>query len=219
MSRYQLPVYVGESPEGPFNRGAAINDAARKADADVARWCGDGETWRVAVVHDADTIAAPHVVDHAVGRILLNEAEVVYPYETYTYLDNYSSGQVQYRKRGPWFLSPEIHPTQGVRTTVRHHHVSGAMVVSRSAWEAVGGFIELEGWGAEDEIMHWLFKTFATPPIWLKGGAYHLFHPANRNSGDENDQANHQILADVMSLAPVPDQLRDYLRDGGHHVP
>jgi len=212
-----IPKYSGEQSDwdwwsapgpldGPFNRGAAINEAARLFD-----------DWEVAVIHDADTICSPDMIRAAVWRIQNHKAGVIFPYETYTYLDQWSSDRIiQYGDMG--FLSPEVHPVEGVRTTVRHHHVSGAMVVSRAAWDAVGGFIELPGWGAEDYIMYWLFKTFATEPVWMKGGAYHLWHPASRNDGSVEQVTNAQILADVMSLAPVPDQLRDYLREGGHPI-
>jgi hypothetical protein len=193
--------------DGPFNRGAAINEAAKIVD-----------DWDVAIIHDADTICSPMAIQAAVFRVRNHGSGVVYPFETYTYLDQWSSDRiVKYGQMG--LISPERHPTEGFRTTVRHHHVSGAMVVSRSAWDKVGGFIELSGWGAEDEIMHWLFKTFATEPVWMKGGAYHLYHPAARNDGSVEQTTNHQILADVMSLAPAPDQLRDYLKDGGHDIP
>ena len=203
-----LDVWSAPGPlKGPFNRGAAINEASRVI-----------EPWDIAVIHDADTICSPKSIQAAVWKVRNFGVDVVFPYETYTYLDQWSSDRIiKYGDMG--FISPEIHPTQGTRTTVRYHHRSGVMVVSRKAWEAVGGFIELDGWGAEDEIMHWLFKTFATEPVWMKGGAYHLWHPAPRNNGSEHDRTNHQILADVMSLAPIPDQLRMYLRDGGHWVP
>lgn len=195
--------------EGPFNRGAAINQASDLVNDD----------WDIAVVHDADTICNPNAVRAAVWKIQNHGVGVVFPYETYTYLSQWSTDRIiKYGDIG--FISPEIHPVEGVRTTVRYHHVSGAVVVSRRAWEQVGGFIELEGWGAEDQIMHWLFKTFAVPPTWMRGGAYHLWHPANRNDpNDPHDQINHNILADVMALAPAPDQLRDYLREGGHPIP
>jgi hypothetical protein len=203
------PVVMGHSPLGPFNRGAAINVASEHA--------GD---WEIAIIHDADTLTSPWQLRRAVQHIDRGHFSVVYPFETYTYLDKWSTqtlldGHGYVSTKEHWFLSPED-DGQNFRTTVRHHHVSGAVVVSRAAWEAVGGFIELEGWGAEDQIMHHLFKTFADKePFWSYGGAYHLWHPANRGGA----VTNHRILSDVMALTAVPDQLRQYLRDGGHPIP
>jgi len=203
------PIVVGSSPEGPFNRGAAVNDAARKA--------GD---WDIAIIHDGDTLINPWMLRRAVQEIDRDHFSVVYPFETYTYLDEWSTNSIitghgYTSTKEWWFLSPED-DGQNFRTTVRHHHVSGAVVVSREAWEAVGGFIELEGWGAEDQIMHHLFKTFTRrDPFWAFGGAYHLWHPSNRGGA----VTNHRILSEVMALTAVPDQLRQYLKEGGHPIP
>jgi len=201
------PVHTAPGPDGPFNRGAALNQAAAKTDADIL------------VIHDADTICDPLQLSRAVTWVN-NYGGICYPYETYTYLDQPSTDWIRSHPTGTWFVSPEVHHTQGFRTTVRHKHVSGAVVVSRQALAAVGGFIELQGWGAEDMIMHTLFETFVAGANWMQGGAYHLWHPAIRNDPNDASQiANHQILADVMSLSPVPDQLRSYLRQGGHPIP
>src|SRR5690349_1680299 len=51
------PIYEGVSPDGPFNRAAAINHAARQA----------GE-WDVAIVIDADVMLPEPNVTAAVGR-------------------------------------------------------------------------------------------------------------------------------------------------------
>lgn len=205
----RYPIYLGKSPDGPFNRGAAINDAARNA----------GQ-WDVAVVHDADTLVQPQQLVRGVVSVLANSG-VAYPYETYMYLNQESSDHIISHPDGPWFVSPEIHPTEVVRSTVRYHHVSGALAIDRATYDQVGGFIELEGWGAEDLIMHNLFEVFGNGVRWVRGGgAYHLWHPANRNDPkDACNMANHDMLADVMAMAVVPDVLKKYLVDGGHPIP
>ena len=210
-------VFLGESPGGPFNRGAAINDAARKA--------GD---WDVAVVLDADTIFDPWLLKVAICNTENPFRGCIFPFSTYMYLDDYSTKRLiekQYaRGEEQWaFLAPEYIQDDigdGFRRTVRWHHASGVQVVHRKAYEAVGGFVELQGWGAEDEIMRVLFETFTPGVKWQSGGAYHLWHPAARNDpNDEDANQNHQILADVLALSVVPDQLKEYLQYGGHPIP
>ena len=210
------PIHVGAGPEGPFNRGAAINEAARLA--------GD---WDVAVVTDSDNIVDPWLLKLAVGKILDrdNRYGCIYPYSTYMYLDEYSTRRILDWSHLPhddvkWsFLAPERHE-DGFRRSVRYHHASGVQVVTRAAYEAVGGFVELQGWGAEDEVMRVLLEVYGGGVRWQSGGAYHLWHPSNRNdSSDVNNVQNHRILSEVLSLSVVPDSLGEYLRAGGHPLP
>lgn len=211
LKHHHWGVHFGTSPDGPFNRGAAINFGALGA-----------EDWDILIVHDADNICDPHVLRDAINHAHIT-GQVTYPYKTYTYLDKESSTRIMYGDM--WFLSPEVHPTQVFRTTVRHKHYSGIQVIPRSAYEAVGGFIELEGWGAEDAIMDILFTLFAAGSHWLLGGAYHLWHPANRNDPkDIHNVSNHEVLSKLkrsMEMNRVDPQqaARITLSRFGHHIP
>jgi hypothetical protein len=211
-------IYTGAGPDGPFNRGAAINEAARKAGK-----------WDLAVITDSDNIMDPWMLKLAIGKLKSAQAEggvgCIYPFSTYMYLDEFSTRRIldwshMMDDDMKWaFLAPEHHK-DGFRRSVRYHHASGIQIVTREAYEAVGGFIELQGWGAEDEIMRILFEKFGGGVRWQSGGAYHLWHPANRNNPDDPyDVANHKVLADVSALVVVPDQLKEYLRNGGHPIP
>lgn len=201
-------VWLGESPSGPFNRGAAINDAARKA--------GD---WDVAIIHDADTFLPQQQMCRAQAHVV-RAGGVCYPYQSYIYLAERCSDFILAHPDGHWFIEPEHHPLFGYSTTVRHQHVSGVVVIDRESYCQVGGFIELEGWGAEDQIMHALYQTFTVGAQWRPGGAYHLWHPANRNDpADKNNVNNHAILARVQQMSTHPELLRKYLQEGGHLIP
>jgi len=215
QQNHPWPIYLGAGPDGPFNRGAAINRAAEAA--------GD---WDAAIISDSDNIVDPWLLRNAV-TVALSEDQCgcVYPFATYMYLDEYSTRRILNWSHNScddvkWsFLAPERHE-DGFRRSVRHHHASGIQVVTRAAYEAVGGFIELQGWGAEDEIMRVLFEVYGGGVRWQAGGAYHLWHPANRNDPqDVNNVQNHRILSEVLSLSVVPDSLGDYLRSGGHPLP
>lgn len=199
-------VHVGASPDGPFNRGAAINDAVRQAD-----------NWDIAVVHDADNICDPATLRFAV-HLAVETGKVIYPFETYTYLDEYTSNRLM--RDGCWFIAPEQHPAHGYRSTVRHHHYSGIQVIPRTAWDAVGGYIELTGWGAEDAIMNTVFEAFTPGVHWTNGGAYHLWHKANRNNPrDANNVRNHQIWSRVDNRRHNQSRLREYLATVGYVIP
>jgi hypothetical protein len=194
-------IFQGESPEGSFNRGAAINDAARKA--------GD---WDVAIVHDADNISDPDTLELAVQRAH-ETGGCVFPFSTYLYLDEFSTDRLI--DQDNWFVAPLRE-----RWAVISEHCSGIQVLSRTAYDKVGGFPELEGWGHEDCVMGQLLKAFAGGTEHLWGAAYHLWHgdgsdPERAKYGD----INRQVLADVLALSVVPDQLKEYLRTGGHPIP
>jgi hypothetical protein len=204
----EWPTHEGESPAGPFNRGAAINDAARKA--------GD---WDALIVHDADNICDPETLRWAV-RMAIATGKVYYPFETYTYLDKFTSDRLMHK--GNWFIAPELHPQHVFQTTVRRKHYSGIQVIPRQTYESAGGYIELTGWGAEDAIMNTIFETFGPGVEWLSGGAFHLWHHAWRNNPKDADNVrNHRIWADVHHIAQHehPIALRQYLATVGHLVP
>jgi len=210
------PIVCGSSPDGPFNRGAAINDAARR-----------GGQWDVLVVHDADNICDPTALRRAVNWSY-STGQVYYPFRTYTYLDEFSSNRLMHDD--VWFVSPEEDHARLFQTTVRLKHYSGIQVIPRPAYEAVGGYIELTGWGAEDDIMNTLFDVYANGSEWLEGAAFHLWHPANRNNPHDKDNVrNHMILNKIQKLQHLGSlnahrdytarALRGYLEDIGHHVP
>ena len=199
-NHYSWPIYLGESPEGPFNRGAAINDAARQAGG-----------FDVAVVHDADNISDPMLLERAV-QLAYEDRDCVFPFSKYLYLDEPSSNRLIYDDN--WFVAPGTDSW-----SILPRHLSGVQAISHAAYDAVGGFVELEGWGHEDIIMGTLLKTFTAGVRHLEGVAYHLYHGDTSPERKVCGEINRQILADVLSLAPVPDQLRMYLQEGGHRIP
>lgn len=200
---------IGASPDGPFNRGAAINNAVRAAD----------DSWDVVVVFDADNICDPETLRCAV-ELAYDTGKVVFPFETYIYLDEFTSNRLM--RGGCWFIAPELHPHNIFRTTVRRNHYSGIQVIPRQTYDAVGGYIELTGWGAEDAIMNTVFEVFGHGVEWLQGGAYHLWHPANRNNPrDVHNVRNHKIWSHVQAVAQrrAPEgALRRYLATVGYQI-
>lgn len=196
------PIVVGESPEGPFSRGAAINDAARKA-----------EDWDVALVSDADNICDPRRVREAMYRAH-QFGGCVFPHSSYLYLDEGSTNNLV--MRDSWFVAP-ISQRWGIISK----HCSGVQALSRVAYDKVGGFPELQGWGHEDMVMATMLRAFTQHYEHLDGVAYHLFHGDGHTDPERQKygEINRQILSDVMALEVLPGQLREYLQAGGHPIP
>src|SRR5690606_14366729 len=130
-AEHPWPIFEGESPDGPFNRSAALNDAAAQA--------GD---WDVAVILDTDVIVDPAAVREAVqradetGRLVITHSRRI---------DINRVGTQQILARGRVSVRP------GWRQSVWVESESSCIAVSRRLWDKVGGFDErFRGWGYED---------------------------------------------------------------------
>ena len=155
------PIYVGASPEGLFNRSAAINGAAAEA--------GD---WDVAIVCDSDTVVPAAQLEEAVATAhrtgLLTSAlskVVELSRESTDLLLTGADADVTHLKKDRTRTKDDM--TQ-----------SSVLAVPRSLWDAVGGFDEeFCGWGCEDNAF-WLAATVfgGGNPIRVQGSAFHLWH-------------------------------------------
>lgn len=183
----------GASPDGPFNRSAALNDAARKA--------GD---WDVAVIIDADVVADPLQVRQAVTGALETGA-VVLGFTDYHGLTPAATRRV---------LAGD-EPTPAGRIVTKREHESSIVVVPRTAWETIGGFDErFVGWGQEDVA----FAHSARLLVGLRrvpGPVYHLWHERTRERvrSSETYKAN-QELGQAYREAFDEDSVRA-VRSGG----
>jgi Glycosyl transferase family 2 len=207
-------IITHDSGEGPFNRGRAINNAAARED------------WDVAIVHDADNIADPEQVKLATERAD-RTGMTVFPFQAYMYLDEHSTTRLMSGEQ--MFLCP--YPREDLKLpwvkpyehTLRHRHYSGVQVIPRLAWEQVGGFIEMDGWGAEDASMKVLFDTFSAGVDWQQGTALHLWHEPAWRSNDRKarrlSHANHVRLRRIKRRRGNPRSLRELMREYGHIVP
>lgn len=154
------PIIESHHDEGPFNRSAAINAAAREA----------GE-WDVAVIIDADVLANPDAVRTAAdiaaatGRLVVshNDRIMLNKAGTTKILDGY---------KGPWRVKQMVE-------TVFTDSVSCALAVPRSAWDLVGGMDErFVGWGYEDSAFVIAAETLTGKPlVRLASELFHLHHP------------------------------------------
>lgn len=148
------PVFTGDT-EGIWSRAAAINAAAREAG-----------NWNVAIIADADTLFEPAVVKRAV-KLAAESAGAIRPHDHLFRLT--PSGSIVAARDGVKHLEP--------RHIDREHPGGGLLVVSREAWDRVGGYDErFIGWGHEDTAFNTALLLKAD---WdrIEGNAWHLWHP------------------------------------------
>lgn len=169
------PLLLTDSGHTPFNRSASRNLGATRADPS-----------EVVVVSDADVIPGAHwdptaqplsaIVDAA------QDGNLHYPFTTCRYLDHRSTQDVLNGQppTGSSGLEFEIPAAQG-----------GLMIMRAAAWHTAGGMDEeFTGWGYEDNHWHTRVTRTIGPPQHHPGVLWHLWHPAHRYRGDDNETAN-----------------------------
>lgn len=146
-------VVEGVSEDGPFNRSAAINAAARRP-------------WRVAVILDADTVVdGPRL---RAGVDAARQGLLVVPHDRFRSLTKRATNEVL---RGG--LQPEEAPVRWIRAETK----SSCLCIGRELWEEVGGFDErFRGWGFEDAAFYAACRQLAGVQR-LAGPVHHLWHP------------------------------------------
>lgn len=188
-------VIEGESPEGPFNRAAAINDAARKAG-----------NWDVAIIADSDAWVPEQNLDQAIiqarktGKLVSALSEV---YE----LDEDTSRHVT----SCGFLALDHTRVERVRTRDLETQ-SLCVVVPRPLFEAVQGFDErFIGWGGEDNAFWRACEIVGGTPERIPGPAYHLWHPSGAPANKAQDplyRANWDLWTKYSKARTVEDLRR-----------
>lgn len=186
-------VIVGASPNGPFNRSAAINQAA-------------AADWDVAIVHDADTIVPAHQLEAAVdtathtGRLTFAFTTVMELNRTCT--DHVlAAGSIDFDHLGVDLIRTEPLATQ-----------SSAVVITRPLWNRIGGFDEkFVGWSAEDNAFCRAATIIGGEPQRIGGHAFHLWHPHGRPPGSDPNYIRNQRRWRQYQSARTPSQI-DALR-------
>lgn len=183
-AEHSWPVFEGVSPDGPFNRSAAVNDAATQA--------GD---WDVAVILDTDVLVDPDAVREAVeradetGRLVITHSRRI---------DVNRVGTQQILTRGRVLVRP------GWRQNVWAESESSCVAVSRRLWDRVGGFDErFRGWGYEDSAFRIACELVAGEAIKLPGDVLHLWHERASTPDSPLRAKNAQLLARYRAASPV----------------
>lgn len=197
------PIVEGHHNDGPFNRSAAINDAAEKA--------GD---WDVAVVIDADVVANPDAV--RTGVELATQGFLVVTHDIRVMLNRSGTQKVLAGWDGPWW-------TRGTVEKVWYDSVSCSVAVSRDLWDQVGGFDPLfVGWGFEDTAFRIACETMSGRPLLrVSSEVYHLWHqpaPETRTSSPTR-QANARRKAAYEAARWDRDAIRRLLDERAEQPP
>lgn len=161
------PIVTAPGPlVGPFNRSAALNEAAEKA--------GD---WDVALFVDTDTLIDPHAARAAV-EIAYATNTMVLAGDERVMLTREGTSRILQGYNGNWRVP-------GIQERVYTDGCSSCVVVSRSLWDEVGGFDEhFVGWGWEDTCFRVVCETVSGKPmVKLSSAMFHLWHVTSH----END--------------------------------
>lgn len=154
-------VVIGRHDGGKFNRGWALNEAARRASSDSV----------VFVVADGDIIPDPDTVRSAVSMALSTGKKVA----TFTHRADLSQLGTEAVMRGDTAHSRSHFV--GRSTT----NVSSCFAISRESYEKVGGFDErFAGWGGEDNAFHATCDALVGAAVAVPRGSMkscmHLWH-------------------------------------------
>lgn len=153
-------ICIGEDPQEPFNRARARNNAFSQATSDTL------------LVADADTVFNPDPIMRAVWSVFSRRTWIL-PYDTYYNVTMDDTFEIL--KSDPAGSLPRPDRWDHRLTTA----VSGLLVLSREAFEKVGGYDErFEGWGYEDNAFQLALDTLYTPHERFFGEyCLHLWHP------------------------------------------
>lgn len=150
-------VHEGTHDDGPFNRAAAINEAARAAG-----------TWDVAVIADADSFVGADQLALTIDRTA-RTGQMGLAYDRFCYLSRPMTDAIVAGYQGSW--------EPGVEWTLPGT-CSSMVVVRHDVWDAADGFDEgFESWGMEDVAFSHAAQTFGCGLHRASGPVWHLWHP------------------------------------------
>lgn len=192
------PIIEGDHLEGPFNRSAALNDAASRA--------GD---WDVAILLDSDVLVDLNRVRQAV-TLAEQTGRVVHPFREWRGLKPQMTEKVLSGYRGDWSRN-------GIHQTYRTN-ISACVVVPRAVWGATGGFDErFQGWGWEDSAWMWAVKALTGGHLRIKGELWHLWHKPSpeKEPGSPLLAQNKELAMRYWNAVCDPDEMLSVLSEDG----
>lgn len=171
--------------DGPFNRAACINRAL------------NDESWDVAVIVDADTLAPLSRVQAAV-HWHLTPTRLLLPYRQRLLLsESYTRRLLADEAESPAMSAKAAALSLQHATPERYKAFrSGVVVVHRQLWEEVRGYDDrFVGWSAEDDAFADACEALgAGPPARLDGDIWHLWHPSAKPPSDDPNYLANQAL-------------------------
>ena len=173
----EFTVIEGHHDDGPFNRSAAINNAAAQMpDADVF------------IIADSDSFVDPDQLNKAVA-VAVGSGQVTFAYDRFAYLNRAMSDAVMAGFSGDWWTGVEF-TMQGT--------CSSMVVVPGNLWREYGGADEgFVGWGGEDIAISLALQTFGGGMRRVSGEVWHLWHAPAPHTHDDVFPARMQLYADA----------------------
>jgi hypothetical protein len=165
---------VGSGKGSTWRKGAAVNDALRRTNAEVV------------IIADADVFIDPDALTQAVDLVTRRFGWVV-PHTTVRRFDEETTQRILVTD----YRSLRLDEAGYARAPYQGMAGGGLVVVQRAHLEAIGGMPEqFEGWGCEDEALALALDTIIAPHKRLGHDLYHLWHPTLNDARSETYQAN-----------------------------
>jgi len=166
-----FPVFMGKSPDGPFNISAARNDAASRVNWDLAIFA-DADSY----VPRSQIIAGIQVAEKTRKMVIPHSRWVnIEPHEYSQFL---FEGWVEHRK------DRVIH--NGTKSSV--------VIIPREVYDEVNGFDErFQGWGWEDTAFYHAVTHLYGSVVHFEGNVWHFDH--ERPNADVNRGTDPHAIA------------------------
>lgn len=186
---------------GKFNRAAARNRAVEKASHDLI------------LVVDADVLFHRAQIDQAIDAVIYEDAKWVTPYTLYLKAD-------QFQTKAILAQPPDIDvplPERDARHWSTLTGTAGLMLVTREAWDTVGGYDEtFTGWGWEDFAIVVALETLVHGVVRTEGFALHLDHERLPSAKRIREKSQMEVLyRPYIEHHGDPDALRAVLVERG----
>lgn len=176
-------VVVADTDHEDFNRGAARNQAARRA------------TGEIFIVADADTIVHPPALESGVAAVDINLAPWVIPYEQERYYNLSETATLRRLQFPPDTVTPITEPWDVDDWEHKITSWAGCLILRRDAYWYAGGYPEFRVWGYEDDCFRAALDQLTGGHQRMDGFALHLWHPVTEEQrfGNPDIEANRAI--------------------------
>lgn len=192
----QFEIVVADTEHDQFNRGAARNEAARRA------------TGEILVIADADTITHPEAVMSGITAVDINLAPWVIPYEQERYYNLSENATIRRLQFPPDIVVPITEPWDEDDWEHRITSWAGCLILRRDSYWYAGGYPEFRTWGYEDDCFRAALDQLTGPHHRMDGFALHLHHPATEAECFGNPEIeNNRMIARQYKRARTRSQM------------
>lgn len=182
--------------EGEFSRSAARNAGASFAEGDVLVFCDADTVWNADFLDAAVDLAKPWALPYSMYYNLNEKA-------TEALLDDDSMDDL-------------VVPSESEYDHALDYVISGTVVVTREAYDTVGGYDErFIGWGYEDDAFATALTAFYGGPQRVDGFVCHLWHPVDNGDAFDHPYIDHnrKLHQQYKQAARNENSMRLYLNE------